>query len=446
MSITTHFSQPSRSTILTRPLQNARCTTWKPDPACPQDRVFFDSSHRKLYIDCRKSFSVCARIGTWEDGLDIALWNPVVECWEPAQWDIDISFNVVAAQIVYRSAIGRFVADIPRELQSILRTFSWRWAVFLKLARYDLKAVVDLACSNPALALLMADSIAEKQLAINAALPLLRMKRREILAVTGGCATDATVNLLRKIKATVPDARFALPDFRCPAETFSIDVCREIRRMVENEQLLSALRHLPVIPVWLLDNLNDDTDVTLWQIRNGIFASLAEFPDDAGMHRAIMHTWDKAVRMGSTADVPNPVERLMRCASFTAIRRLYDKWNSEIAKRRRDCLIGAFHLKFGTTRFGPPPISGNTSIIPIETIDDLYAEAEIMHHCIAEYGERIMRGECYVYRILSPERATVELVGSEGWWRIGQLRGVYNGIVTPQTFKSVEKWFSEVIR
>lgn len=83
--------------------------------------------------------------------------------------------------------------------------------------------------THPALALLLADSIVEMQLPMDAALLLLRMKRREILAFTGGYATGATVNLLRKIHATVPDGRFARIDFHCPAETFSIDACREIR-------------------------------------------------------------------------------------------------------------------------------------------------------------------------------------------------------------------------
>ena len=66
-----------------------------------------------------------------------------------------------------------------------------------------------------------------------------------------------------------------------------------------------------------------------------------------------------------------------------------------------------------------------------------------MQHCVASYAERIAKGKCSIYKILTPERATMEIDTRDSQPKISQVKLYKNGIPRPQTFEAVEMWFSE---
>jgi len=65
-----------------------------------------------------------------------------------------------------------------------------------------------------------------------------------------------------------------------------------------------------------------------------------------------------------------------------------------------------------------------------------------MQHCVASYAERIVRGKCSIYKILTPERATMEIDTSDFQPKISQVKLYKNGKPNQQTFEAVENWFS----
>jgi hypothetical protein len=51
-----------------------------------------------------------------------------------------------------------------------------------------------------------------------------------------------------------------------------------------------------------------------------------------------------------------------------------------------------------------------------------------------------MRWERYIYRVNRPERATLELRPFRRHWRIGEIRGIRNAAVAPETKEAVASW------
>ena len=90
--------------------------------------------------------------------------------------------------------------------------------------------------------------------------------------------------------------------------------------------------------------------------------------------------------------------------------------------------------------FPPPPVPGTAEIIPITTVHDLLVEAALMDNCLQSYLSRVRDGNCYIYRLLSPERGVFSLVRTSGGWRLGEIEQSENRPVKPATVTFVRHW------
>jgi hypothetical protein len=91
-------------------------------------------------------------------------------------------------------------------------------------------------------------------------------------------------------------------------------------------------------------------------------------------------------------------------------------------------------------KFPPPPVPGTEDIIPITTADDLLAEAELMRNCLETYIDRVRTGDCYIYRLLKPERAVFSLVHSGSGWQLAEIEKAGNRSVKQTTVAVVRHW------
>lgn len=63
-----------------------------------------------------------------------------------------------------------------------------------------------------------------------------------------------------------------------------------------------------------------------------------------------------------------------------------------------------------------------------------------MHHCVGSYSQTVLKGNCYIYKVLNPQRATLELVRQAKSWRIGQLALHCNNSPSQATRLAVQDW------
>jgi hypothetical protein len=73
------------------------------------------------------------------------------------------------------------------------------------------------------------------------------------------------------------------------------------------------------------------------------------------------------------------------------------------------------------TRFPSPPFIGTDHIRPLETPRALIEEGVAMRHCVGSYTNAMNEGSVYIYQVLDPVRATLEIVERDGSWLPGQL-------------------------
>lgn len=93
--------------------------------------------------------------------------------------------------------------------------------------------------------------------------------------------------------------------------------------------------------------------------------------------------------------------------------------------------------------FPPPPIQGiSGKIEPITNPKDLKEEGMIMKHCVYSYARKVAEGSSYIYRILKPERATMEIVKVDGIWVLNQVYGMANSKVPQETLYEIKKFLN----
>lgn len=90
-----------------------------------------------------------------------------------------------------------------------------------------------------------------------------------------------------------------------------------------------------------------------------------------------------------------------------------------------------------TIAFPLPPIPGTERLVPIHNGLELEEEGRLMGHCVANYTERALRGECAYYRWLGEERATVQFDRRPEGWQVAQQLGPGNRPLSPATVAAI---------
>lgn len=146
--------------------------------------------------------------------------------------------------------------------------------------------------------------------------------------------------------------------------------------------------------------------------------------------------WQDALRVAEMLGIQDAEVALNRSRDFVAVRRLHDRWTDRLNQRQAQVVNGE-------TLFPPPPVPGTDQIHPITTLEDLQAEGRLMHHCITVYHPKIKARECYIYRMLEPERATIELIIEGKGVRLGQISQAYNAQPSETAEAAVLHWLQD---
>ncbi len=114
--------------------------------------------------------------------------------------------------------------------------------------------------------------------------------------------------------------------------------------------------------------------------------------------------------------------------------------------RHHDELVAEMNLKGLSEQehlvFPPPPIPGHATIVPLTAPAMLLEEGREQENCVAAYAKRVAVGNGFIYRVLAPERATLQIVQNRRGWRIGELSGPRNEPVSEATRIAVQHWLS----
>ena len=324
-----------------------------------------------------------------------------------------------------KDALNAYAKTFPEEVLKAVSVFPVHQWDLANLC-IDERAI-DLIKSNPALAMALATAWKFKRMEDHWSVirSMLSRPRSEIAGWLGFPASDSSVKLLRKIP----------PDMCCQSV---IATLRSFLKSQPKKDTINALRHIPQLSYDVFESLKPRFRHML---SGKQLAALAQG------HRGFFSLIADTRRMAQQLGCPEWVKRLN---SFDALNQLHDTLVKEL-NAANEGLKAAEFAKECANPFPPPPFPGNNHIVPITSAQELAEEGREMEHCVYSSIYFIRRERCYIYRVLSPERATVSikrlLGGDEDgaflWleeWGVDELKGKRNDSVSAECERTVSDW------
>ena len=143
--------------------------------------------------------------------------------------------------------------------------------------------------------------------------------------------------------------------------------------------------------------------------------------------RAIRDTCRMANQLSMTEAVTN---RLMVSKSQQQITAIHDEMV---------VLFNEYSYKLSQTdEFPSPPFAGTEHIIPIDNKADLLKEGREMKNCVGSYAKQVKYGNCYIYKVMEPQRATLSVSPDTG--KVLELKLSANKVPRRQTYNEINEW------
>ena len=358
------------------------------------------------------------------------------------------------AAVQKEAAFAAFRRQLAAEVATVVESFgSHQWALLVLL--HQKPAAADLARTNPVLAYCLANSDqfrgTQPEAAAVQAVWYCSRKQRTILEWLGFPGTEAVVRLMRKIPPVA-------------ASPFMLRCLRNALRA--DPSVVTALGHLPRINATVIELVANGRLSPL--VTPKLLHEVADAETDAGQPSCGDLILNSLIMLNELApESPigpfSRVSQVLRChgeieKEYLLYRR--NRERAELAAREdlaaQEVLARARSRRADVARakrsaappdprqpppFPPPPLPGTDHIVPITSSAELVAEGQIQGNCVATYEGLIRQRTTYVYRVLSPERATLSVVRShDGCWRRSELRVRLNAKAQVQTTSSVDAW------
>jgi len=317
----------------------------------------------------------------------------------------------------YGHDMADFFKAIPPDVRKIVLCYEHhRWEILNLLA--NCPAASELHASNPALFFMLANHRVFKS-GVKAPLRviggLIRRPQRLILAWLGFPPSETVRKSLAKI---IPGA-LVIADLQ------------RLRKAVRAPAVRKMLGHVPSINAGVLKLVL--TTPTHSHVTPRLLAEVAA-DSTHDTYSDIHHVLEETIEIGQT-------EGGCHCpSSFSSLQRLYQVHDHLAGKREvsPDDLI--FEMLYGTRpdEVPEPPYPGNEDVIPLRSVRAMFKEGTDMEHCAGFRSENVIGGNCYLYKVLHPVRATAELVRHHQTWSLGYIHGVRNAAIPKYVAKEVQ--------
>jgi len=213
-------------------------------------------------------------------------------------------------------------------------------------------------------------------------------------------------------------------------EAFRREVLEPLKRAVADPEVARALSHLPIIPLGVIELVSSPA---LFQCcRPSLLSEVAEAASSLD-RSSVAHLLREVLQMRSALDP----ERGVSLLSVKQLHAIHDELLGDYLKW--------LEMRARAGKFPPAPVPGIPGIIePVLSAKELIREGRSQSNCVGAYVDRVRGGKVFIYRVTTPERATLSLVNStDGRWEIGQLLASHNRAVSSQTQDVVEEWMHQ---
>ncbi len=389
------------------------------------------------YCTLRADTNMPVRLSSWEEGLDIELfcggmWTPLPDDPKlvvfkvrryPLTWDEDEEDHYSDHPRPGHAFSAHFHETVPDQVRRIVAQFQYGQLHCLKALR-QFPDLHEIGLSCPPLFWLIIGEIGQgRGLQAPQISNLLKLKRKDILANLGYVGRPSAVRFLDKIAVAV----------------FCEDDLSWLQIILRSEETLKLLRHCPVVSSGHL--LAGANCLELFQYRFARKEMAAEnisteFVADLCTLFRDSRNMAAFMERGTFADSLRNIRHLWQ------LHRIHDQLAAELGEREHDSEYFLDLVRRFGSAFPLPPVKASRNIQPISTLKELVEEGRMMHHCVASYASAVFNRRCYIYRILAPERGTVEIELHAGGPMINQIRLQHNKMPGQETILSVQEWLA----
>ena len=386
------------------------------------------------------------RIGSWKRNILCEEFDYINREWVilDAPLDLDL-FNNWNNDSFNKLAVLKWEASLPTWVTNISEQFDFGVLIIISLLN-EYPAAKDIFYSCPALILLLVEYLLDKDIGMQKGSELLQMKRRELLKELSLENSKAVVKLLAKINVGQFDKKEA----------------GEVKKFISNKdkynqyQMLSTVKQIPSKHISFLSSIF--SSIKYPSIMNTLVINL----DD---NRSSFYIQSKM--NASKIVLEDTRKMLLEMRMETSVPHLLSLHTENELKTYHDNILQRYlgrqvrpqriaptpppshdnfldikeKTKYQINALPTPLLEGNDVIIPITKKSELVKEGQIMRNCVGSYTYDIRNRKCDIYKVLAPQRATLEIRHLKKSSKIGQLLQASNSPVSSVTRRVVEEWF-----
>lgn len=416
----------------------------------------FDLKKQNLDLDFRPHFDLNLTIGSWNEGLfirqgpssgriGIVPMHPQpghaktrsIHRFQKLQFTesddtYEISWNDPEISLIgphlnqeVDHPVRQFLETIPPDHLSMASPFGLHQLTILRILRYFPKAK-DLLRNEQTLFWLIAHKVLRSGLHPQAIGDILNRKRIKILDwITDGQASMVCLKFINKVVIQYFDRR----------------EMKLLWRFIQSPMILDRFRHFPVVSPQVFRTSFQNPELLSCKFFVNAYSCT-----DTRLPIAIQEVtalWGDAIRVGQQLRIKNYQKIVAACPTVPRLRSLHDKWTAKFNKDEENKRINEAIQKYGTDKFLEPPLSGTSTIIPIDTVKGLLDEGRVMRHCVGSYVDQVFSGISYFYRVTAPERGTLEIYIDHGVPNIKAFSLFENKTPGKDAWESARKWFAK---
>ncbi|MCK5726853.1 MAG: PcfJ domain-containing protein [Thiotrichaceae bacterium] len=392
------------------------------------------SDENDLIIDYSKiiGYPCLLTVTSWEKGIT---WKSVAGEERVFQKNYLDETGVALHQTYNGNKQNKWLNTIPKDLLSMLldyeKNYFYSAYPLLYLLSHHQNAI-DLFKSSQVLMAILMYSAEKNNWNEEYVVNLLNGKRVDIIDACGLPRRKSTLKTLNKIEGI----------YLSPLEYNAIKIVLSL----PNAHLINHLNSIDIGLIYLIANHNEF-------IASSLISRYHKEWLDIGFRYMYIDTKRMLGRAGS--------RHLKKCATLDELKKIHKKCIiklNEENKKKREKIKKEMHERHernkknneinkknnGKVYFSQPPVKGNKYIIPITNSHDLMDEGIDQRHCVASYQDEIVNGKSYIYKVLEPERATLQiLILGNNKYRRAQLKLSCNQSPSKETVQMVEQWMKK---
>jgi len=209
---------------------------------------------------------------------------------------------------------------------------------------------------------------------------------------------------------------------------------KTIKQAITTPQVINSFKHYTTISIHLI-------------------MLIEKYPDFLGCHFLKLEsslnnkTFINCIReYKDTADLIIDIKRMAKILVIEDYQRQYKKLTSrQSIHKMHDKLVEQINknpllqteYEFG---FPKPKIKSNNEIIFISNAYELKTEGRELSHCVVSYSDMARKGHKFFYKVLKPQRGTLELSYQLDKYIINSFKLAKNLEPSKQSWKAVRKW------